>query len=357
MALDDPICACLLLLYLAAAATNMTIFQVNRKRDHKFIFSALLFGFCMARTATLVMRIVWASRPANVNVAIAASILVQAGVLLLFVVNLVFAQRLVRSYHPHLGWSPALTWAFRLLYFCVFAMLVMVITATVDSFFTLDARTRRDDRDIQLVAATFLAALAFLPFPVTLLAVALAGGPAQAQAHAHAHALRVILNQIHHHHHQRPEKFGQGRHRTKVWLLLFTSALLSLGAGFRVGVSYTAPRPAADPAWYHSKACFYCFNFALELVVVYTYTVSRFDRRFHVPNGSSGPGHYSGVRVVDEEGKGKKERGAATGTWEVNRELDVFGDEGRVEDQTEEIKKESEWEARATAELNRIAVD
>ena len=336
--LDDPICACLLLLYVAAAATNMTIFQINRRRDHKFLFSALLFGFCMARITTLVLRIAWASRPANVNLAIAATIFVNAGVLVLFIVNLIFAQRVVRSYHPALGWSRALGWAFRFLYLCVLAMLVMIITVTVDSFFTLDAGTRRIDRDVQLFVGTYIAALAFLPLPITLLAVALPLSHPQQRRR------------------RRPEKFGQGRQRTKVWLILSTSALLALGAGFRTGVNFTTPRPASDPAWYHSKACFYCFNFVIELAVVYAYTVMRFDRRFHVPDGSSAPGHYSGVRVVGESRS--KARGTAAGGWEVNREADVFGSaDGQANDSTELNKKENEWEARATQELDRVTVD
>lgn len=134
----------------------MTIFQINKKRDHKFIFSVLLFGFCMSRLATLSLRIAWAHHPRNVNLAIAASIFVQAGVLLLFIVNLVFAQRVVRSYHPKFGWSKGLGLVFKFLYCCVGAMLIMVIFAAVYTFFTLDVALRTKLRDIILVAGTFL---------------------------------------------------------------------------------------------------------------------------------------------------------------------------------------------------------
>ncbi|KAF3767766.1 hypothetical protein M406DRAFT_253186, partial [Cryphonectria parasitica EP155] len=328
--LDDPICAVLLALYVAAAATHMTIFQINRRRDHKFVFSGMLFGFCMARITTLTLRIVWASYPHDVNIAIAASIFVQAGVLLLFIVNLIFAQRIVRSYHPKFGWSRGLGWVFKFLYFCVLAMLIMVITAVVDTFFTLNVSTRMKDRDITLFAGTFLALLAFLPIPIALLS--------------------MLIPRSH-----RPEKFGQGRYRTKLSLLLFTSFILSVGACFRLAVNYTTPRPITDPAWYHSKACFYCFNFAIELVVVYLYAISRFDRRFHVPNGSSAPGHYSGSKV------GKDGRRASTGarsaaggpSLEVNRESDVFGDD---EEPALQDRRQVEWEASALAELNKSAV-
>lgn len=80
---DIPICAVFIACFLAIGATHMTIFQKNRRRGHKFVPSALCFGFSMARVATFTMRIVWATRPTNQNVTIAANALVAAGVILL----------------------------------------------------------------------------------------------------------------------------------------------------------------------------------------------------------------------------------------------------------------------------------
>lgn len=146
----------LLVLYIAAAVTNITIFLLNRKRDHNFVPSGLFFGFCTARTATLCLRIGWASRPRNVRLGIAATILVQAGVLLLFIDNLVFTQRVVRSYHPRVGWSRGLKIAFMFLLSCIIGMLIMVIIAAVYMFFTLNAAVHLKLRIITLVAGTFL---------------------------------------------------------------------------------------------------------------------------------------------------------------------------------------------------------
>ncbi|RYC61765.1 hypothetical protein CHU98_g4422, partial [Xylaria longipes] len=78
---------------------------------------------------------------------------------------------------------------------------------------------------------------------------------------------------------------------SKVWLLLFTSALATLGAAFRIYTGY-APRPASNPAWYHGRACYYCFNYVTDLIISAAYLFSRFDRRFIVPNGAKGPGDY-----------------------------------------------------------------
>jgi len=116
-------------------------------------------------------------------------------------------------------------------------MLVALITCTVQSFYTLSLNTRRIDHDVQLVGGTYFTVAAFLPIPLMF--------------------LRIIIP-------DRPpiEKFGHGRFRSKIFILLFSSVLLSLGASFRAGVNYV-PRPSNDPAWYDSKACFYIFNFTI----------------------------------------------------------------------------------------------
>ena len=99
----------------------------------------------------------------------------------------------------------------------------------------------------------------------------------------------------------RLEKFGNGRYRTKIIILLTSSVILTLGSAFRAGINYKSPRPRNDPAWYHSKACFYSFNFLIELAVVVFYLLVRVDLRFHVPNGSRRAGDYSGKSVKEGE--------------------------------------------------------
>lgn len=266
----------LLLFFIAGAATNMTILQVNLRRNHKFIISGMTFGFCMARITALIMRIVWASRPHSIPIAIAANVLTVAGVVLLFLINLLFAQRIVRAHRPRLGWSRPGTYFFRALFFSVPVVLVMVIPVSIDMFYTLDVSTHNVLRRVQLVATVYMALLAFLPIPITLLTLFAPPRPP---------------------HHGTVENFGQGQMRTKIGLLLFTSTLLALGASFRAAVNFM-PRPLTSPAWFDSKPCYYIFNYVIEIIVVFTYTISRFDRRFHIPNGSSAPGHYAAGGAV-----------------------------------------------------------
>ncbi|KAL6362785.1 hypothetical protein LRP88_04090 [Fusarium phalaenopsidis] len=159
----------------------------------------------------------------------------------------------------------------------------MVIVSVVYSYYTLDPHIQSWLRCIRLVTAVYLAVLVFLPIQGVIIAL-----------------LLPRTSPIDH--------FSQGTMRAKVILVLFTSVLLSLGACFRAGAAFIQ-RPAENPGWFNSKAAYYCFNYVIELVVVLTYVLSRFDRRFHIPNGSSGPGDYSkggpgemlGKQSIDEE--------------------------------------------------------
>ncbi|KAI0106251.1 hypothetical protein GGR51DRAFT_571549 [Nemania sp. FL0031] len=268
IATDVPISAVLLALFLASAAAHMTILQLNKRRGLKFLFSGMLFALCVLRSAALSMRMAWAAHPYTANVAIAAGILTQTGSVLVFVINLILTSRLVRGWQPALGWHPATRLAARLLIAGVVASLLMVIAVTVQSFFTLDTGIRAADRTVQLVAGMYMAVLAFLPLPILLLAG------------------RVLPRT------QRIEKFGAGRWRSKVRLLIFTSALATVGATFRVATGF-APRPLSSPAWYHSRACYYCFNYVTDLLISAAFLLSRFDKRFIVPNGAKGPGDYA----------------------------------------------------------------
>lgn len=62
---DGSICAVLMVLFLAAGASHLVIFVRNMSRGHKFVFSVLLFAFCLARTAALSARVASAARPTD----------------------------------------------------------------------------------------------------------------------------------------------------------------------------------------------------------------------------------------------------------------------------------------------------
>lgn len=294
--LDDPITAVFLILFVLGAIAHMTILQVNLRRGKKFIISGMLFGFCMARITATTLRLVWSTHTTNISVAIAAQVFVAAGVILLFIVNLIFTQRILRATHPEWAWAKWFSLAFKLYYASIVVMLIALITCTVQSFFTLSHNTRRIDRDVQLVGSTYFTVGGFLPIPLLF--------------------INVILPKK-----SRVEKFGEGRFRNKIWIILFSSFILTLGAAFRAGTAYV-PRPRNDPAWYHSKACFYIFNFTIEIIVIALFAVIRVDKRFHVPDASHGPGDYSAANANKAEVLERR----PTLSDRINDEEDVFDD-------------------------------
>jgi hypothetical protein len=80
------------------------------------------------------------------------------------------------------------------------------------------------------------------------------------------------------------QKFGTpDRLIHKVFIVIAASLLLAISTGFRVGTSFAAPRTRDNPAWFHSRAAFYCFIPMLEIVVVVLYAATRVDRRFYIP--------------------------------------------------------------------------
>ena len=299
---DVPICAVFLFLFLLGAISHMTILQVNMKRGHKFIISGMIFGFCMSRIVTMIMRIVWAVYPRNGRIAIASNIFVAAGVVLLFIINILFAQRIVRASHPNSGWHPLFHYAFIILYVLIVLTLCAVITSVIQSPYTRNLNTKRIDRDIQLYGGTFYAVVSFLPILLVI------GG-------------LIIPRKT------RVEKFGTGRFRHKIAILILASFLLCAGATFRVAANYAGgTRPRDDPARYQDKACFYIFNFTVEILVVYLYVLVRVDKRFFVPNGSHGPGDYS--RKPIEESKDQRE---SVEGIDVAPEEEIFDDKSPEE--------------------------
>ncbi|KAF9739628.1 hypothetical protein PMIN01_02262 [Paraphaeosphaeria minitans] len=300
--IDIPVTAIFLCLYMLGAATHMTIFQYNKRRGHKFLFNGMIFvlstaqqlrgqdqlvgstfipsippasyahllpGFCMARITTCTLRIASISLPTNIRLAIAAQIFVAAGILLIFIINLIWSQRILRAHHP-LGWHPSLRWVFNALYAVVVFTLAILITSVVQSFYTLRPRTRNIDRALQLYGATLFAVVAFLPIPIVALALVLS---------------RASKRKV--------ETFGQGRHRTKMAVLMAGAALCCLGASYRAGVFWMRPVPHSqpEPARFH-RGWFYFMNFGLEILVLYLYAIMRVDLRFHIPDGAKGPGSY-----------------------------------------------------------------
>ncbi|WPG98894.1 Hypothetical protein R9X50_00169400 [Acrodontium crateriforme] len=273
---DIPIIAVFLFIYVCGAASNMTIFQLNRRKGHKFIPSVAMFGFCMSRIATFTLRLVWATRPTNAKIAIAAQIFVNVGVLIIYIIVLLLCVRLFRATHPRLGWYPLISRGLKVLYVLLFCAIVLVIAFTIQSFYTLDMTLRKDAMWIQRASILYM-----LIFNVISLVL---------------YTWAVLLPPASNH-----ENFGNSSMLSKKIILGVALFFTLFIAGFRTGTTWAPSRPANNPAWYQSKAAFYTIEMAFEIVVVYLFIFTRFDKKFWIPNGSKGPGDFSRVQGEVED--------------------------------------------------------
>jgi hypothetical protein len=266
---DIPICAVLIALFIPLAASHMTILQRNRKRGHKFIFNGLCFGFAMSRIAANVLRLVWATRPKNADVALVAAVFLNAGILLVYIINNLLAWRIVRASIPNIGWNKGIRVINRIMLWGVLGLIIPLIVVII-------LRVKQPTLPHIMTASTVLTRLAQTYFliiaiePAILLPIAYIksrNGPT--------------------------DPFGKGSWNSKFIVLGISTTLALIEAGFRCGTTW-APAPlASNPAWWDHKAAFYCFNFMIDIFILATFLVGRIDRRFWVPNGAEGPGSYS----------------------------------------------------------------
>ena len=293
--LDVPVTAVFMFLFLLGGICHMTILQLNLRRGHKFPMSGAMFGFSMARILACSMRIVWATKPTDVSIAITAQILLNLGDLIGFVVNLNFALRIIRALHPKWGWHRMFKYFYIVVYSLMVATIFILIGFSIDGIYTLDPQRLQNSRDGTLYGISYFAFSATLSLFLVALALAL---PRKTE----------------------PEQFGRGGIKRKVAITTYGATLLALGAWFRAGTSYMPPHrlPLTKPVPYLSKACFYVFYFTLENLVIWGYLLARIDRAFYVPDGSKGPGDYSKSRITEKE--------------------DSHVEDGQVDNETEKIK-------------------
>lgn len=258
-----------LALYFTGFCTFLTLFIYNTKRHHKFLFTELMCGFCVARTITTSLRLAWMYDITNRGLGIATTIFTTLGVLVMFIVNALLAQRLLRALHPHLGWHPWVWRSYLFLFLCVPCFLIITVTAIVESFFAVDPRILQIDLELEQAATVFFMFSSFLPIPIVLYGL---------------WASR----------HREPDHFGKGSVYKKAIVLLISAFLLCVGATFRAGTIFLSFNPATQQNdWWNDKWSFYFFYFTVEIIVLVMYLTLRIDLMFHIPNGCKGPYSYT----------------------------------------------------------------
>lgn len=221
------------------------------------------------------LRIAWSSYPRNTGLGIAASVFVYVGTIILFMINWFFVQRIVRAQHQRIGWSTPYRIFHRAALVVLIACLIMIIMASIWQFFTINETKLHAFRAMQLTGQTYFTIFCFAPAVLVLISNV------------------IPRTEI--------EKFGAGRLRVNIVILLIAVMVLGAGQLFRCVIAWIPQTPVRDasgtpiaqPGYLH-RACFYVFNFVTEIAVVIMFAVVRVDLRFYVPNGSRMSGDYSG---------------------------------------------------------------
>jgi hypothetical protein len=81
LCVDIPAAAVLLVVYLGLGLVHAFFFFRLSKRT--FVPQAMVMGFCFSRVVSMSLRIAWSTNLTNKNIAIASSVFISAGVLLL----------------------------------------------------------------------------------------------------------------------------------------------------------------------------------------------------------------------------------------------------------------------------------
>lgn len=249
---DVPPLAVFLSLHATAAVISMLLAESHRRKGHGRTIPIITFLFSGERVLACAVRMAWASRPGNVRVAVASQVLLQAGVLLLLLLNLILAERVLLARRP----GPRARRCLRVLLGAMSALtvsaLVMVVVSIIVSVYSLEQRTIEQCRDVQRAAATYLVLLAVAPAALLLVAALLSTEPIS----------RVT------------------KVRSEVAIVLSSCLLCTLNAGFKAGVVWARPKSLFDPAWYHSRACLYTFVLGTEVVALVLVLATRADLKF-----------------------------------------------------------------------------
>jgi Protein of unknown function (DUF3112) len=193
----------------------------------------------------------------------------------IFAINLVLTQRVLRAIHPKLFWHPIPSFFFTFLLISVPFFIIFNIAVLTASFFVTTASGAKITKDLLFLGASWN--LFLCVFPLIFIGI-FATIPSPSKI----------------------EKFGTGRFRTKIVMLVYSSSTLFIGAIVRL-IAAAQSHPINDPGQVDTKTIFYLTGFMLEIFVVLLFAAARFDLRFHIPNGCTGPGQYAPAREDDKE--------------------------------------------------------
>jgi hypothetical protein len=259
---DIPASAVLLVVYLVLAVVHGYFFFVKSKKT--FIPQAMTMGFCISRVVSMSLRIAWTANVTNKNIAIASNIFLNAGVLLLYIVNMLLTHRFVLTIFPHLPTKKTAPYnlAFFLYVGSALPLLILVVVPGVQLFLSSDLNTIHIDRDILRFAQCYLTV--FVAAPVIAI---------------------IASTSIYFFASKKASGLGAGEVSLRAGVLFIAGSLLIWIQAVKIlQIFYTAtPETPLNPPWYLQRPILYSGFFLPELLVLIIYSVVTIRHRYVMP--------------------------------------------------------------------------
>jgi hypothetical protein len=289
---DIPASAVLLVVYLALAVVHGYFFFVKSKKT--FVPQAMTMGFCISRVVSMSLRIAWTADVTNKNIAIASNIFLNAGVLLLYIVNMALTHRFILTIFPHLPTKKTAPYnlAFFLYMGSALPLLILVVVPGVQLFLTSDLNTIHIDRDILRFAQCYLTVYVSAPVIAIITSTSIYFF---ASKKASGHSTREVCI------------------RAAV-LFVAGSLLIWIQAVKIMQTFYTAtPETPLNPPWFLRRPILYSGFFLPELLVVIIYAVASIRHRYVMPkreiNHHETASNSSDNETITPDGGFKAEQG------------------------------------------------
>lgn len=204
--------------------------------------AVILFLACGERIIAYMMRIVWMFRISNIGIGVASQILLQAGVILLYVGTLLSAVSLLTV---HFGKLPWLTTMLVSLSTMTITLFIANLVSTIVSVYTPQEHVWKTCRKVQRIAATYLVFLTFVSVSI-LVVIFYIRWKCRKDARTQSKQMSTCLS------------------------ITFASIVCLFMAGFRAALIWKDPSPLFSTTWYLSLTCLYCFEMGPELFVTLT---------------------------------------------------------------------------------------
>ncbi|KAK9387843.1 hypothetical protein V1515DRAFT_600475 [Lipomyces mesembrius] len=291
--------------FFVLAVTNMTIFRRNSARGHKFVPSGAMFGLCMARIVTFSMRLAYTTHPSNVNISIAASVFIAAGVVILFILNILFSQRVFTSQHPSRAYVGSLFYNIMKMYYISIIAFLIVLVVITGVFYHTNTTVMKGIAQFRKVAMVYFTIAAFMPILIVTAAYAIPRSEQDRTWPVHyAHwigkysgvyspdlrdmpSATDFYSEIHDGDNRTPVHVippsDRGARKVSLALIIVPSIVLTFVTAVRTTSSFVSAEEILKP-WYDYRVTMYLCIALAELSVEITWIIGRVDLRFYIPD-------------------------------------------------------------------------